>query len=61
LHASPVETFTDTLDGAEPTDTLLLDSVVVHELPACETVNERPAIVSVPILANGDVLAAAVY
>lgn len=61
LQPSPVETLTDTLDGSVPTATLLLDSIVVHELPACETVNERPAIVSVPILANGDVFADAVY
>jgi hypothetical protein len=61
VQPDPADTFTDTVEAAAPTETALLESAAVHELPACETVNVRPAIVIVPTRANGDVFGATEY
>jgi hypothetical protein len=54
------DTSTGTVVAAEPSDTLLLESVVVHELPVCVTVKPRPPMLSVPTLVKPVALAATV-
>lgn len=60
-HSAAVDTLTDTLDAGAPTATLLLDSVVLHAIPACVTLNARVPIVIVPTRTADDGFGAAVY
>lgn len=55
------ETLTDTVEGAAPTETLVLESVALHELAACVTVKPRPPIVSMPTRAKGAEFAVTEY
>ena len=60
-HSAAVDTLTETLDGAALTETLLLDSVVPQEMPAWETLNTRPPIVSEPTREDDEVFGATEY
>lgn len=60
-HSAAVDTLTETLDAGAPTATLLLDSVVLHAIPACVTLNARVPMVIVPTRTADEGFGAAVY
>jgi hypothetical protein len=63
VHGQPLPdvTVTVTDDAAPPTETPLLDRLVVQALPACEMLNAWPPIVSVPMRVNGVLFAGTEY
>ena len=62
VHAQPAAEVTETFPVPEVAgaEAVVGVTVNVHVIPACETVNVRPAIVSVPVRAEVEVLAATV-
>ena len=63
VHVHPVAALTFTTRNAVVADsvTLVVESVMSQSGAACVTVNTRPPIVSVPVLAALEVLAAIAY
>jgi hypothetical protein len=60
-HSAAVDTLTDRLEAAAPTATLLLDSMVLHAIPAWVTLKARDPIVIDPTRTADVGFGAAVY